>query len=157
MLHVFLLDFFLLKVLPECCGKCAKWNAVNLFDSLRDYQHSTEQQLPDLNATNVLFPLLGGSSTNKQFEFFFLPIFEMSSLLLITRTREESDMAKSLLSGIFTIWPLLLVCLLMSCIAGFVAWVLVSSLKNFRTRGIATPTAYDRSTLALFLLKNTKQ
>lgn len=125
----FIIELLLQLAYPACCGKCAAYKTTNTFHSNDDFFKRVKS--PDFNNTNVILPLFGDFSSRLWHGYYFLPLFEVSDAYLVTLPRDSGDLISSLLSGIYTLWPLLLICLLMAACAGFMGWILVSIFGRF--------------------------
>ena len=70
---------------------------------------------------HFIFPVLGNRKSEKLHGHFFIPIFNPPGAFYITRKRGVDF--ENLIQDCVALWPLLLLCIVMASIAGFVAWL----------------------------------
>ena len=110
-------------ILMPCCDGCIRYKIVNQFSTLADFLNSTT----DMNATKADFviPIMAPKSTLKIYGYDYYPITNAPSGVYIT-LNPTSTKVHTLLKACFEMWPLLIVCIAMAFIAGFITWLLVS-------------------------------
>ena len=102
-------------VLEKCCGKCVSYTY--------NYRSASKGQVNRIiheNSPDFVFPVLHRYSANKLHGYYFIPIVRVPSFIYITPMPESSLFLA--VRGCFALYPLLIVCLLMSLVAGFVIW-----------------------------------
>ena len=105
---------FIKEILTKCCGTCFKYETINHFSNI------TEVTLSSINSSDFIFPFLSSATTRKLYGFHYLPYIHAPQSLYITRTDEEINLLKSILR----LYPLIIVCLLLAVVSGFIAWVI---------------------------------
>ena len=103
------------SVLEKCCGKCVSYTLNNRSVSKGKINRIIHENRPDF-----VFPVLHRYSANKFCDYYFIPVVRVPSFIYITPMPESSFSLA--VRGCFQLYPLLLVCLLMSLVAGFVIW-----------------------------------
>lgn len=106
-------------VLRTCCGKCAKVSVVETFQNINQVPANTE------NASDFIFPILGRSSAQRLYGYYFIPLVEPPSIYYFTAI--EEDVVIELIKCCFDMWPLLLICVILIAISGFIGWCLETS------------------------------
>lgn len=102
-----------------CCGKCASMRTV------KKYHDVSDMSMEDISNSDFVFPFLGSVSAEQFYGFHFIPIFNTPSAQYITMKKiSPKEMLFKLILSCAELWPLLLICLLMALISGFVAWLL---------------------------------
>ena len=116
------LDLFMRQVLLPCCDGCIR-NNTHLIPKLADFLKSTN----DINATKADFviPIMAPKSTSKIYGYNYYPIINAPTGVYVTM-RPTAAKVYTLLKACAEMWPLLVVCISMAIIAGFITWLLVS-------------------------------
>ena len=111
------IDLFSIEhsVLEKCCGKC-----VSPTSKRRSASKGKVNRIIHENRPDFVFPVLHRYSANKLHGYYFIPIVRVPSFIYITPMPESSFFLA--VRGCFQLYPLLIVCLLMSLVAGFVIW-----------------------------------
>ena len=76
----------------------------------------------------MVFPVLGptdGDTDDTLYGYYFTPMYPLEGAVFLTKKAESEDTLNALLDGIFGLFPLLLICLLLAFLAGFVGWLMV--------------------------------
>ena len=89
-------------------------------DFFKGYSTSTT------NWRRIIFPIFGETDAEKLYGMFFAPMYSLEEGVFMTIKTKSSETLNTLLLGIFSLFPLLIICLLMALIAGFIGWLLVS-------------------------------
>ena len=101
-------------ILKKCCGTCAKYEKINNFLNI------TEVTPSSINSSDFIFPFLSSVTTTKLYGFYYLPYIDAPKALYVTRTDEEITLFKSILQ----LYPLIIICLLLAVVSGFIAWII---------------------------------
>lgn len=103
-------------MLYRCCGVCAKYYLEDIvIDDLND-------NISIIERFDVVYPVLGRFFIKKMYGFHFIPVLQIPSAFYITLGQSEREMATNMIISCLKMWPLFLICVLLSSIAGFVAW-----------------------------------
>ena len=104
------------KMLTNCCGICKRCHALNEFTNI-------SQLTPALiNSSDIVFPIIGRSSSRKLYGYYFLPAYDVPSFYYFTLEVSSNRRLTKLIYAYLNMWPLLVMCLLMSLISGFLIW-----------------------------------
>ena len=102
---------FIEVMLGKCCGNCsATTNSILL-------RNITELTRDAINTSDFVFPILAREDTEMLYGFHFVPVLPIPSTYYVTAYKDE------FLENILSIWPVIVVCLLMAIIAGFLCWI----------------------------------
>ena len=101
-------------MLYKCCGYC---NSRSFPNSSKVIANTSELTRESISTADMVFPVLAREDTEILYGFHFVPFIPAPSTFYITR-REDN-----FLKNILSIWPVVIVCLLMSIIAGFLCWI----------------------------------
>ena len=99
-------------ILQQCCGPCIN-TTIHTFNNL------SEISVTSLQNYHFIFPILGPSSATDLHGFHFLPYGKLSKVVYVTKSKTES-----LLDSVLHICPLIVVCIALSVVSGFIAWIL---------------------------------
>ena len=125
------------EIFPLCCECKSKfYNGTGLEskekNSLHYFNDNTAlfkfyRNITKNNETHdIIQPVFGPTSATTLYGLHFTPMFEMSEAVFMTNYLTSEERLTKLLLGLYTLVPLLLICLLLSFIAGAVGWLLVS-------------------------------
>ena len=103
-------------ILQTCCGTCTRTLQVHTMTSPTQINQSV------VDTSHFIFPVLGQQDTRRMYTMQFIPLIEAPHVYYVTRA-DESPL-KGVIISCVGMWPLILVCLLMVVIAGFICWVL---------------------------------
>ena len=113
------------KVINRCCGNCTMLNTQFWFRNISEVSLETMEQ------SDFILPFLGKSSAVTLYGYHFLPLTDVPSAFYFTPKR------RSILAGLIinclNLYPLIVVCLLMAVISGFIAWSLGTCLFYIRS------------------------
>ena len=99
-------------ILQQCCGPCIN-TTIHTFNNL------SEISVTSLQNYHFIFPILGPSSATNLHGFHFLPSEKLSRVVYVTKTETES-----LILSILHVSPLIMVCIALSIVSGFIVWIL---------------------------------
>ena len=106
-------------LLRTCCGGCINVTEVNVL-------RKTSLIPSPFNITShFVFPVLGRTHFLKLYGYHFIPLIKTPSVYYITQKNENQ--MQQLLSSCVNMWPLIIICLLMVAISGFIGWLLETS------------------------------
>ena len=106
-------------MLRRCCGPCAKYHRTDLTIPL------SESNMTEIQNSDIVFPIPAQSKLIEDLHGFrYIPLFDVPSAFYITLQASEEQLTKDMIDGCLSNWPLLIICLLLALIAGFVAWIL---------------------------------
>ena len=119
-----LMPYYIMKalipnMLSYCCGRCANLTVVN------DFPDMSSGNISSLATADFVYPILGPTSADELYGFYFIPIINVPSACYITWIDESpSETLLDLVTACANLWPLLVICLLMALISGFIAWIM---------------------------------
>lgn len=99
-----------------CCGPCTNITQTNDLTQVSQLTPSL------LTTSHFVFPILGRADSSNIYGLHFIPLIETSNIIFITRKKE--NLMSNLIISCLNMWPLLLTCLLMIAMSGFVCWIL---------------------------------
>lgn len=100
------------EIIKICCGHCAQFRVLNFFDNITQVNVST------MKTSHLVYPFLARSDKKQLHGRYFIPVVKAPISFYITE-RNDSPMFRS----IFELYPLLIICILMAIISGFIAWI----------------------------------
>jgi len=103
-------------LLYTCCGKCTKFAEVKTYDDV------SQVPAPTNTTSHFIFPVLGRSAAVKLYGYHFLPLVQTPSVYYITP--KVTNILNILVEECLNMWPLLINCMLMILLSGFVGWLL---------------------------------
>ena len=101
----------------KCCGNCTRFNVINEFPDI------THISLSRLNTSHMILPLLGETASPRLYGYHFIPFMKVPFLYYITM-KTENKVIMELLEHCLELYPIIITCLLMAVIAGFLAWIM---------------------------------
>ena len=104
------------RMLLARCGNCTKLKRINTFSNI------TEVTPSSTNTSQFIWPVFGHSDATKLYGYSFLPIIHLRSAYHINRMRE--NLVLKVAKKCFELYPLLLVCVTVAVLTGFIAWIL---------------------------------
>ena len=104
------------KTIQECCDTCASYSITNMIQRVDEIDESI------LSSSDAIFPVLGYKSTTEMYGFYFIPVLEAPNAYYFTLKPTQSEKVLHLMKGCLSTWPLIVICLLLSCLSGFVIW-----------------------------------
>ena len=108
------------NLLKRCCGNCSKYHIKYSDRPLSDLISDEATKNID-----IIFPVPSTSANTKEMlGFHFIPVFDVPSAFYITHPVSNRERTVNMIKDCLANWPLLVICLLMSFIAGFIGWVL---------------------------------
>ena len=117
------------NALKSCCGSCARYTVVNATNN-----QSSLRSLAKSGSADIFFPVLGETSASSVHGFHFVPIlFLTGGTLLYVQDKSGKAFASKLLEGVFEVWPLVTIALLLALIAGSIIWLMVSYCNVFKS------------------------
>ena len=104
-------------LLRTCCGPCINVSEVNVLTKISQIPPPTTN-----NISHFVFPVLGRANAFKVFGYYFIPLIETRSIFYITH--KADDLINQLITSCINMWPLVIICLLMVMISGFIGWIM---------------------------------
>ena len=105
-------------MLRRCCGNCTKYNRSDIWTPLYNLNQTT------LDRFDIIYPVTAQTSLNEIYGRYFIPVYNIPNAYYFTIQKDEKSMAIDIVNGCLNMWPILAACLLMSLIAGFIAWIM---------------------------------
>ena len=103
------------SLLKKCCGKCMSSVSITTVSPISEIHDIIYTTSPDF-----VFPILHKSRAERLYSYFFIPVVRSPNFIYITQMPESSFFYA--VRACLNLYPLLIVCLLMSLVAGFVVW-----------------------------------
>ena len=104
-------------LLDFCCGTCKKVSVINNFTDPKDLN------VVAINKSHFVFPILGISNVRHYYGFYYIPLIGAPDTFLISKLTSGEDVLVRLVLSCANLWPLFVICLLMTVIAGFPVWL----------------------------------
>ena len=104
------------KALNKCCGNCTKLRTKKYFANISEVTPLT------INSSDFVLLFLGSSSAVTLYSFYFLPVIYAPSVFYITH--KGVPILQRLFTSCLSLYPLIVICLLMAVISGFMAWIM---------------------------------
>ena len=101
------------EIVRICCGPCTKHQI------LHNFLNITSVTMESIRSSHFVYPFIAGSNQVYLYGRYFIPAISAPKTYYIT-VKSQSPMFKT----IFDLYPLIVVCILMAIISGFVAWIL---------------------------------
>ena len=117
---VHILENVVISAIEMCCGSLKCRNDDHYDNETISLRNLT---LSKLNSSNFIFPVLGQYSTNSVYGFHYIPILELSNGYLLTKETTSAEVLNTLIKSCANLWPLLVIIILLSVIAGFIIWI----------------------------------
>lgn len=103
-------------ILSQCCGKCVKSETVRMIKSVSEIT-------PEVTKTsNFIFPVLAREDTTELYGQYFVPLTEPPIMYYITK--KIDNVLQKVILACFHMWPLMVICLLMVLVSGFLQWAM---------------------------------
>lgn len=103
-------------VVEQCCGSCTK------FSEVKHYANITEVTPASLSESDFSILFLTSSASTSLYGHHFIPVIYAPSIYYITP--KDEPIIKRLVTSCLNLYPLIIICLLLAVIAGFVAWLM---------------------------------
>ena len=104
------------KIVHKCCGHCVNFTYINFFKNI------TEVTLHSINTSDFIMPFVAKSSAVSLYGYHFIPLVDVPTAFYITP--KNKSVLESLILKCLNLYPLIVICLLMAIISGFIAWSL---------------------------------
>ena len=102
------------NVLERCCGGCSKYNETIIRRRGRNQTDISEL----LDKYDITYPVLTSRSLSGFEGFYFIPVFKPQSSFYITLKKSEKEMALDVIMSCVGMWPIVVIGVLLSLIAG---------------------------------------
>lgn len=113
------------EMLDSCCGNlCTNYHIRHTI-----YRSSAITETV-LNTSDIIFPILGTRSVKDMYGFYYIPIHNVPSAYFITLGPTNGEKIIELIQSLCKIWPLILICLVFSFLAGIVIWLFERNLNR---------------------------
>lgn len=109
-------EYPLATILRKCCGNCTKVRVVNTFSNL------TQVSPQSINSSDFVILFLASSTATTLYGYHFIPVVFAPSVFYITPKHEP--ILVHLINSCLSLYPLIVICLLMGGIAGFLMWLM---------------------------------
>ena len=110
-------------MIPDCCGGCINIKHVKNYTSQGKFANDS-----NLGKTqdDIVYPFLGKTDTLTISGWYFIPVIDISRITVVTNKKMPQEIILELIMSSLKLWPLLSICIMMTVIAGFFMWILVS-------------------------------
>lgn len=103
--------------LHACCGACVD------ITKIRQFKNITELNTKSLeNSADFIYPVMGSLLHPSMYGYYFIPIFPLPDYVYVTLKLDP--VFTRLLRSINGAYPLIVICLLMTIVSGFITWLL---------------------------------
>ena len=99
-------------MIKKCCGRCTKITKV------AEYMNITEISFKAINSSDFILPFVGKSSAKTLYGYLFIPIVDVPNIIYFTP--KHRTVMEELIVGCLRLYPMIILCLLMAVISGFV-------------------------------------
>ena len=110
------------EMLYYCCNDCPQGIIINIFTDFSEVNKST------IMTSDFVYPVLGPSTSTRLYGYYFVPIYDTPGAVYITTKKKVKP--TDLILACIRQWPLVLACLLMALVSGFVSWILETWLNK---------------------------
>lgn len=111
-------------MLAECCGKCANYYRSDVqFDDFA-------ANISIADSYDIVYPVLNQLSSDNMHGFHFIPVFIVPGAFYLTLGKSKREISEDLVLACLSMWPLFVMCILLSLISGLVAWILETRANN---------------------------
>lgn len=104
----------LIKIIKKCCGECSSITVDNIFLNI------TEVSIAAFNTSDFILPFLARSSAIDLYGYKFIPLIDVPNAFYLTPQRKS--IVQNLIYKCLNLYPLIVMCLLMAVISGFIVW-----------------------------------
>ena len=106
----------IVDLLRICCGNCVNVSNVKTLSKLSEILPSA------ISLSHLVFPVLGRSDVLRLYGYHFIPLVETPNIFYITYKAE--NLMHQLILSCINMWPLIIICLLLVVISGFIGWIM---------------------------------
>lgn len=107
------------NLLHRCCGSCTKYYRMDLHEPL------SQKNISFLQQSDIIYPVPSRSSLVTELHgFHYIPVFNIPSAYYFTIRKSDKQMTMKMIMDCLDMWPLLVICMLMAIIAGFIGWLI---------------------------------
>ena len=103
-------------MIPDCCGGCL---------NVSQEEFANDSNLGKVE-DDIVYPFLGKTDTLTISGWYFMPVIDISRITVVTNKKISQEIILELITFSLKLWPLLSICMMMTVIAGFFMWILVS-------------------------------
>ena len=106
------------NLVDRCCGNCANLTVTKHFTAMSEIKESRGPY------SDFIYPIFSRASFDELYDYNFIPIFAVQGAYYFSLRNTQAEMGKKLIFACLDMWPLLIICILLAFISGFVIWVL---------------------------------
>ena len=107
------------EVIRVCCRRCSKFRMVRRMNAAQNSRNNVKNSF---SYNDIVYPVFSYSKTVELYGGYFVPFYEPSGGVYITKKKEFSLV--KLVRSCTQLWPLLIGCMAMVAVAGFIGWIL---------------------------------
>lgn len=104
------------SMIKKCCGKCTRIKLEKQFLNI------SETSFAAFNNSDFILPFIGRSTAKSLYGYLFIPIVDVPNVFLFTP--KHRSIIEELILGCLNLYPMIVLCLLMAAISGFIVWIL---------------------------------
>ena len=121
-------------VVEQSCGECQTTNGIvkTVLDKDRNgrgvfaEKSSQLRTVEDIDEiTDFTFPIISGTFAEEFMGYPFVPLIKYPGMMLIVKDKSINEIVLDMILMILSVWPLILINLLMMILAGYLVWLLV--------------------------------
>ena len=106
------------NLVDRCCGNCANLTVTKHLAEMSQIKESSGPY------SDFIYPIFSKASFDELYDYHFIPIFNVHGGYYFSLRTPEEETGKKLIFACLTMWPLLIICILLAFISGFVIWVM---------------------------------
>ena len=110
-------------MIPDCCRGCLNVKHINNYASQGKFANDSNLGKVE---DDIVYPFLGKTDTLTISGWYFIPVIDISRITVVTNKKMPQEIILELITSSLKLWPLLSICMMMTVIAGFFMWILVS-------------------------------
>ena len=129
-------------MLTKCCGNHTPscWEMTH-----RAPEKDPEQLLQSAHNSHVIYPVIVDKQDATSLDYNLISLIPPTSIAFVVPRGKRESFPKKLLMSVFEAWPVLILTILLSILAGVLVWLLVSGIFKLVSRALS---AFEMAGLA---------
>ena len=107
-----LMEVQLKQMSRDCCGYC------NIIKTNQSFSDVFTDNSPFLNNSDIIFPVLGKHGAERLYGYWFIPLVPTPPGTFVEKRKTQPEIVADVMTGLSKLWPLLVILLLFSLLAG---------------------------------------
>lgn len=118
------------EMIKNCCGTCAQCSIINEIEDLSQFAGAFN------NTPDIIFPVINDEQISHVHGYHFIDVFQVPISYYFTLPKTSEEIIVELMFACLNMWPLFLVCIILSILSGFIIWLLDTyrNYNEFRRR-----------------------